>query len=288
MITTSAVEARKAAVLAGFSRGWIETRHTLTDIPTLVWYFVFPVICAIVLLFMRGKTVPGTDFALGAMVLPSVVGMSIAFGGLMGPAGTIAVDREDGTLLRAKATPNGMIGYLVGKIVMFALTSLVSLVLFVIPALTVADDLHFGARTWLLLGVVFVVGMVSTVPISVALGSLVKSAAQTSLLFLASMLLIVPSGIFYPVTALPAWLQWVGQAFPFYWLGLGARAAMLPAEMAAAEIGASWRTLEMFAVLGVWAVIGMVLAPIVLRRMARRQSGSAVAEARQRIMSKGY
>jgi hypothetical protein len=31
----------------------------------------------------------------------------------------------------------------------------------------------------------------------------------------------------------------------------------------------------------------MALAPIVLRRMARRQSGSAVAAARERIMSKG-
>ena len=73
----------------------------------------------------------------------------------------------------------------------------------------------------------------------------------------------------------------MGQAFPFYWLGLGARSAMLPAEMAAAEIGDSWRTVEMFAVLGVWAVIGMLLAPILLRRMARRQSGSTVAAVRR-------
>lgn len=287
-MTTSAFEARRDAVLAGLSRGWIETRHMLTDTASVIWYVAVPMIFAIVLLFMRGKTVPGTEFALGAMVLPSLVGMSIAFGGLMGPAGTIATDREDGTLLRAKSTPNGMIGYLVGKIVMFALTTLVSVVLLVIPALTVAGDLQLGPRTWLLLAWVFVVGMVSTVPISVALGALVKSAAQTGLLFLASMLLIVPSGIFYPITALPTWLQWVGQAFPFYWLGLGARSAMLPAEMAAAEIGASWRTLEMFVVLGLWAVIGIALAPVLLRRMARRQSGSAVAEARQRIMSKGY
>ena len=43
-----------------------------------------------------------------------------------------------------------------------------------------------------------------------------------------------------------------------------------------------------FAVLGIWAVIGMALAPLVLRRMARRQSGAAVAAARERIMSKGY
>src|SRR5690606_39617963 len=233
------------------------------------------------------KTVPSTDFALGAMVLPSLVGMSIAFGGLMGPAGTIATDREDGTLLRAKATPNGMIGYLVGKIVMFALTTLVSVVLLVIPALTVAGELNLGPRTWVLLALLFVVGMVSTVPISVVLGSLVKSAAQTGLLFLASMLLIIPSGIFYPITAMPTWLQWIGQVFPFYWLGLGARSAMLPAELAAVEIGGSWRTLEMFVVLGVWAVIGITLAPAMLRRMARRQSGAAGTAARERIMAKG-
>src|SRR5690606_27553733 len=264
------------AVLAGLSRGVTETHHMLTDTASVIWYFTFPVIFAIVLLIMRVKTVPATDFALGAMVLPSLVGISIAFGGLMGPAGTIATDREDGTLLRAKATPNGMIGYLVGKIVMFALTTLVSVVLLVIPALTVAGELNLGPRTWVLLALLFVVGMVSTVPISVVLGSLVKSAAQTGLLFLASMLLIIPSGIFYPITAMPTWLQWIGQVFPFYWLGLGARSAMLPAELAAVEVGGAWRTLEMFGVLAVRAGIGMTLAPSIPRRLARRQTGAAV------------
>jgi ABC-2 type transport system permease protein len=211
-----------------------------------------PAIFAVVLLFMRGSTVPGTDFELGAMVLPSIVGMSIAFGGLTGPAGTIATDREDGTLLRAKATPNGMIGYLVGKIVMFGATTLISIVLLIIPGLTVAGDLRLDARTWLLLLVIYVMGLVTTVPIGVALGSLFKSASQVGLLFLGSMVLMIPSGIFYPITALPTWLQWVGQVFPYYWLGLGARSAMLPQEMVVAEVGESWRTLEMFGVLGIW------------------------------------
>ena len=287
-MTTNAFEAGRKAVLAGLSRGWIETRHAMTDIASVTGYFAFPAIFLIVLLFMGGMTVPGTEFTLGAMVLPSLVGMTIAFGGLTGPAGTIATDREDGTLLRAKATPNGMVGYVVGKVVMFATTTLVSVVLLVIPALTVAGELQLGPRTWLLLALVFVVGMVSTVPISVVLGSLMKSAAQTALLFVASMLLIVPSGIFYPITAMPIWLQYVGQAFPFYWLGLGARSAMLPEAMAVVEIGGTWRTFEMFVALGIWAVIGMALAPSVLRRMARCQSGAALAAARERIMSKGY
>jgi ABC-2 type transport system permease protein len=223
------------------------------------------------------------------MVLPSMLGLSIAFGGLVGPALTIASDREDGTLLRAKATPNGMLGYLVGKIVMFALTTLVGIIAILVAGSMVVDGLIFDGRAWLLLALIFIAGMVSTVPIGVALGSLTKSSAQAfGLVFLPTGLLIYPSGIFTPISTLSIWLQWVGQALPFYWVGLGARSALLPAEMVAAEIGGSWRTPEMFAVLGVWAVIGLLLAPILLRRMARRQSGSTMAATRERIMSKGY
>lgn len=287
-MSATTVDPRWNAARAGLHRGLLESKYSLQEPADVVWYFAFPVIYAIVLLVMRGSTVPGTDFELGAMVLPGLVGMSIAFGGFTGPAGTIAVDREDGTLLRAKATPHGMVGYLVGKVLMFALTTLASLLVLVIPAMTVAGELRWDLRTAALLLVVFVAGMLATVPVSVALGSLFKSSSQSGILFLASLLLVVPAGIFYPITALPTWLQWIGQAFPYYWLGLGARSAMLPAEMAANEIGGSWRTLEMFGVLGLWAVAGLVLAPIVLRRMARRESGSTVAAARERYLSKGW
>lgn len=288
MITTETLGTRGVAVRAGLHRGWLETKYSLTDVGDIFWMLLFPISFTVTLLFMRGNTVPGTDLALGAMVLPSLIGMSIAFGGLAGPAMQIATDREDGTLLRAKATPDGMLGYLIGKIWFFGLTTLASLVLLAIPAVTVIGDLRIDGRTALLLPVIFVVGMVATVPIGSALGSIFKSSAQSMLIMLASMLLIAISGIFYPITAMPTWLQWVGQVFPFYWLGLGTRSAMMPAGAEAAEIGDSWRTVEMFAVLGVWAVIGLVLAPIVLRRMARRQTGSAIAAARDKVMTRGY
>lgn len=276
------------AIQAGLYRGWVETRQNIMDPAYFIFYLIFPITYAIVLLFMRGSTVPGTEFALGAMVLPSLIGMSIAFSGFTGPAGTIAMDKEDGTLLRAKATPNGMLGYLIGKIVMFALTTLFGLLILVAPGLMVASELVLNARSWVLLFLLFGFGMLATIPISVALGALVKSSAQSGFVVLASIILIVPSGIFYPITSLPTWLQWFGQAFPFYWLGLGARAAMLPAEMAAIEIGASWRFFEMFAVLSVWSIIGLIIAPVILRRLARTHSGSAVAQARERVMAKGY
>jgi ABC-2 type transport system permease protein len=292
MTTTTALDTRRAAVRAGLSRGWIETRQNLTETAYVIGHALPPVAYFAVLLFMRGitrgKTVPGTDIAFVTMVLPSLLGMTIVYGGLSGPPPSITADREDGTLLRAKATPNGMLGYLVGKIVMFASTTLLGVVAIVVPGIMIVDDLVLDARAWLLLALLFVVGMVSTVPIGVALGSVMKSSLQAMLVPLACTLVMCVSGIFFPITILPTWVQSAAQAFPFYWVGLGARSAMLPPEMAAVEIGQSWRTVEMFAVLGVWAVIGLSLAPILLRRMARRQSGSAVARVRERYMSKGY
>jgi ABC-2 type transport system permease protein len=75
-------------------------------------------------------------------------------------------------------------------------------------------------------------------------------------------------------------VQVVAQIFPIYWLGLGMRSAFLPESAAALEIGGSWRTTQTVIVLLAWAIVGMLLAPRVLGRMARRQSGSAVDAAR--------
>jgi ABC-2 type transport system permease protein len=64
------------------------------------------------------------------------------------------------------------------------------------------------------------------------------------------------------------------------------RSVFLPDSLAAVELHHSWQHLQMFGVLGAWAVLGLVLAPIILRRMARRESGSAVAARRERAMSR--
>ena len=63
-----------------------------------------------------------------------------------------------------------------------------------------------------------------------ALGWLLTSSAQAGLVVLVVAALVAPSGIFIPITSLPAWMQWMGQSFPFYWVGLGARSALLPQE----------------------------------------------------------
>jgi ABC-2 type transport system permease protein len=81
-----------------------------------------------------------------------------------------------------------------------------------------------------------------------------------------------------------ATVGWAGQAFPLYWLGLGTRSGLLPANLASVEIGHSWRHLATYGVLTAWAVAGLLVAPILLRRAARRESGSSVAARREKVL----
>jgi ABC-2 type transport system permease protein len=276
-----------AAVRAGWRRGRIELRHTFTNGQDL-WSYLFPsALLLVVMIFMRSATVPGTDFSLGARTLPSALGMGIAFGGLITLAQQLTVEREDGTLLRAKAVPNGMLGYLVGKIVTVSGMMLVSLSLQLVPGLFLFDNIGLTtAGAWLTLVWVLAIGFFATMPIGAIVGSMFSNPRNMGLVMLPVMGLVATSGIFYPITNFPVWLQWIAQLFPIYWLGLGMRSALLPDVMAQVEFGQSWRHLETFGVLTIWAVAGLIVAPLVLRRMARRESGSTMAARREKALQR--
>jgi len=247
----------------------------------------------------QAGVVAGLDLALMAFRLidPAIVASVIRVDGshvaageaiatLEGPAcGLLTAEREDGTLLRAKATPNGMTGYLVGKVV-----SVSGIVLAGVAGTLITGALLFRGLTlsqpgtWVTLAWVLLLGLLATLPLGAVLGSLMPSARSAGLLTIGIGGIAAVSGIFYPITHLPHWLQWVGQAFPLYWLGLGMRSSLLPGSMAAVEIGHSWRHLATFAVLSGWSIAGLLLAPLLLRRMARRESGSSLAARREKAM----
>ncbi len=272
-----------AAARAGLARGRAEVRQTLTNGQDL-WNYLFPtVIFLIVMFFMRNSTVPGTTFSLGSRTLPSIIGMGIAFGGLVTLMMQLAVEREDGTLLRAKAVPNGMLGYLIGKIVTVSGMTVVAQTFVLVPSLFMLDGISMD---WFTLVWVVVIGLVATLPLGAVAGSLFSNPRNSGLLMLPVMGLVAISGIFYPISSMPDWVQGLAQVFPIYWLGLGMRSAMLPDNLSAVEIGESWRHLETLGVLGAWAAAGLIVAPMVLRRMARRESGSSVAERREKAMQR--
>ena len=278
---------RTTALRAGLGRGVIELRQAFSNLQDIFSNLFLPALLLVAVYFMRNATVPGTGFSLGAMALPGVLGMYLAYYGLMTLAMTLSVEREDGTLLRAKATPNGMLGYLVGKILQTTGLALVFIAVILVPGIFLFDSLRAGNfGSWFILTWVLLLGLLATLPLGAIIGSLVSDIRGLWIIILPVWALIGISGIFYPITQLPEWLQWVGQLFPFYWLGLGVRSALLPDALAVAEIGESWRHLETAGVLGIWVVVGLILAPAVLRRMARRESGTDLEVRRQKAMQR--
>jgi len=271
------------AVRLGARRGWTEFVQSVRS-PQDQGYYLFTGLLVLGYLWIRrDDEVAGTDLLVPSVALPSILAGLVAFGVVVGPAYALAMAREDGTLLRHKAIPHGMRGYFTGQLLLQSLTILPQLLVILVPAFLLFDDVMAGSASgWLTVAWVLVLGMLAMMPLGMIIGALVPSTQKVGTWGMLPVLVLAAiSGIFYPVQQLWGWVQVIAQIFPMYWLGLGMRSAFLPDSAATLEIAGNWRTLETVLVLGAWAVAGILVTPLVLRRMARRQSASAVEAGRQ-------
>lgn len=273
-------QARLAPLRSGLVGGLIELRQAFSG-AALAGQLLWPGGTLVALFLLRHRELAGSSFTVGALMMPGTLGMFVAFG-MMLMVQYLPADREDGSLLRARATPGGIGGYLTGKLVTSSLSVLVYLVMIGVPGAFITGVPRLADVSWTRLAWVLILGLAATQLLGAALGALVPSPRGAGYVALPLLGLTAVSGIFYPITAMPGWLQQAAQAFPVYWLGLGMRSALLPSAAADVEIAGSWRTAQTAAVLGAWVLAGLVVAPLVLRRMAMRESGSRVARRRER------
>ncbi len=271
------------ALLQGLRRGWTEFVLSLRSPQDQGFYVFMGVGTLAYLWFSRDTQVEGTSLLVPAVALPSILGALLAFGVVIGPAYSLAMEREDGTLLRHKTLPHGLPGYVVGQLVYHSLSLVPLLLVILVPSFLLFDDvMSNGLAGWLTVAWVIVLGLLATLPLGMILGSVVPSVQKVGTWgMLPIIVLTTISGIFFPVQQMWGWLQVVAQVFPTYWIGLGMRSAFLPDAAASIEVGDSWRTGMTVLVLGAWAVFGLLVTPRVLRRMAQRQSGSQVLEAKE-------
>lgn len=256
-----------SAVGLGLQRGWIQFRNIITTPDGIRDTLIWNGIPLVILVLNRDNEWPGTSLSVATVALPGVLGMVVAAGALLGPAWNRSTEREDGTLLRARALPYGLTGYMAGLVTSVCLEAVLGLALILTPALILFEGFSLDATGAFAIAWVLVLGLLATMPIGIIVGALAKSARSVGGL-------VAISGIFFPIDELWEPLRWLAQALPIYWIGLGMRSAVLPDAAAAAEIGGSWRTLETAGVLAAWSLAGLLAVPSVLRRMARRESGS--------------
>ncbi|GAA1456429.1 ABC transporter permease [Nocardiopsis exhalans] len=282
---STSIGPRVNAARAGLHRGLIEFRASMGNAQEVIFgYVLFPALFLGMAFFLDDGDSEGLGIIFTGLV------MLMALLGVMTTAQVLATEREDGTLLRSRAVPHGMVGYAVGKTVHILLMSVFSLSLLLVPALLFIDGVAFqgwlGALTLLW---VCLLGLTTLSLIGAVLGSLISNPRMgVGLAMLPLMGLVGISGIFTPMDFLPGWIQGIALVFPVYWIGEGVRAALFPVEVLAAG-GYGVPELSLVAgVLALWTVIGFLVAQAVLRRMARRTSGSRVQAAREEAMKRAY
>jgi len=234
--------------------------------------------------FNRDEVLEGTPLTAPQVALPSLLAGIVMFSIVIGPAYALALEREDGTLLRSRIAPFGLHGYLTGV----GTLSVVSLLPLLVVVLGGSALLFDGAVPsdpwrWLLVVVALLLGILANLPLGFAIGALVPRIQQVTTWGMVPIIgLAWISGIFGSMEALWPWVRGLAQLFPMYWLGHLMRYAFLPQAAVAGELYGTWRIGWGITVLVVWTIVGSALASVLVRRMARRQSGAAVAEARDK------
>lgn len=277
------------AARVGLSRGWTEFLATFRNAQELLLgYLLIPTLFLVMALYFFTEDMD--DFGMGAIHMVAGTALMVAILGVTTVAQVLATEREDGTLLRSRAVPHGMVEYAVGKTVHVLLMALVCLALMVVPAALFVDGFALqGAVGLLTLLWVCVLGLLALAPLGAILGALTNNPKNgPGLAMLPIVGLVGISGVYFPVDILPVWLQVIAMVFPIYWIGDGLRAAVFPSELVEAGPFDAAQLLPAAGVLVLWAVLGFFVAQRVLRRMARRQSGSRVQAAREEAMKRAY
>jgi ABC-2 type transport system permease protein len=68
------------------------------------------------------------------------------------------------------------------------------------------------------------------------------------------------SGVYFFFSDLPPWMQQIASIFPLKWMTQGMRSVFLPDSYTVNEPAGTWEHGRIALVLGIWCVVGLVLA----------------------------
>lgn len=276
------------AIGIGIRRGVIEYGIKLRT-PSELGFTILGIAGGAIALIASGDgMLEGTAVPTALYILAAIFAVLVLMGAGWGAATEIAAEYEDGTLLRARALPHGLRSYAVGAIVRLVLELAVTVgVMAVIAAIVLGPKWSLPPERAGMLLAVTVLGVAAITPFAFLAGSLVRNPrAVGGWGFLIMGALVWAGGIIVPIVTFPGWAQVLGQLSPTYWIGLGYRGALFPEAGAVIELGGGFRPGWVLLVLAAWAAVGLVLAPLVLARTVRRESGAAVAERRHAALGR--
>lgn len=228
---------------------------------SVVFTLMFPVL--LLLIFgsvFKGTIVPGVTFS--QYFVAGMIASGLVNSGFQGLAIGIPIERDDGTLKRLRGTPMPAMAYFLGKAILVVVTTVAQIImLLLIGVLLFHVKLPTDANHWLILLWVTALGSTVSTLLGIAFSSVPRSGRGASAVVTPIVLILqFTSGVFFIFNELPIWMQNVASIFPLRWMTQGMRSVFLPQSFAAQEVSHSWELGKIALILGVWLIIGAVLA----------------------------
>lgn len=205
--------------------------------------------------------------SMASYYLPGMVAAGILLSGTQNLATDIAEEKGDGTLKRLGGAPVSPLTYFVGKLGQVVVTSILQLALLLVVAGFAFDArMPDSASDWGTIAWVYLLGITACAFGGIALSALPRSGKSATAVVIPIVLVLqFVSGVYLQFSLLPDWLQSVSGVFPLRWIAQGLRSAFLPDSWAAAEPSGAWDLPLVALMIGVWIVLGLVLARLTFR-----------------------
>lgn len=137
--------------------------------------------------------------------------------GLFGFGMGVAIERERGWLALKRVAPMPPGAYLLAKMAMAALFALIIYIMLALMA-SVFGGVRLAAGQWLLLGVLSVLGVLPFCALGLLIGSRVNASAAPAFVNLIYLPMAFLSGLWMPLSMLPAFISQIAPLWPAYHL----------------------------------------------------------------------
>lgn len=267
----------RSVLTMGAWRTRFELMQYFRSLDTLVFTFLFPIVMLGLFSVAFGgegdmSPAPGLPpIPVAQMYLPGMLAAGLLLSGFQNLAIDIAIERSEGILKRLGATPLSPVSYFLGKVGQVATTGVLQAALILgFAALVLQVPLPTEPEKWLTFGWVFVLGILSSSLLGVAISSVPRTArSATAVVIPIGLVIQFVSGVYLSFFMLPEWLQTAAGVFPVKWMAQGMRSVFLPDSYAALEQNGEWNLAGVAIALAVWVVIGLILARLTFRWQRR-------------------
>ncbi|MCP2325112.1 ABC-2 type transport system permease protein [Hamadaea flava] len=251
------------------AQGRIEVKQFARTRESLVFTLVFPAIILLIFGAIFSGDIDGISFK--QYFAAGMIASGLMSSGFQNLAITIPIERDRGVLKRYRSTPMPKWVFFAGKIIQVGVIGFFATVILLVIGMFYGLDLPSSPEKWFTLLWVWLLGLTACTLLGIAFSAAARTGRSgPAVVTPIALILQFISGVFFPFTQLPHWMQQIAAFFPLKWICQGMRAAFLPDSFAASEPAGSFELGKVALILGAWCIVGLVASLLFFRWTTKR------------------